>query len=159
VKQLLLLRHAEAEPAPPGAKDFDRLLTARGRLEALAAAETLAAAHLTIDEILVSPARRARETADIFARRLKLAIAPGVVAELYLAPPDVMLGILEHCSVTSDTILLIGHNPGISELAHQLHAGSDSSGLRTAGLCQLTFAHDRWQGIGGQRASGYRLLR
>jgi phosphohistidine phosphatase len=159
VKQLLLLRHAEAQPASPHIKDFDRILTERGRQEAAQAADALAAARLTIDEILVSPSRRTRETADSVMHRLGLRMPARAVAELYLAAPGVMLETLEGCQVTSSTVLLIAHNPGISELARQLGGGSGGLSLRTAGLCHLSLAQDRWDDIGSERASAWQLLR
>jgi phosphohistidine phosphatase len=159
LKQVLLLRHAEAQAGSPGTKDFDRVLTERGRQQAAEAAPALAAAHLTIDEILISPSRRTRETADILIRGLALTLPARAVAELYLAAPAVMLEVLEHCRATSSTVLLIGHNPGISELAAQLNGESEGIALRTAGLCQLSFAQQRWDDIGAQRASSWKLLR
>jgi phosphohistidine phosphatase len=159
LKQLLLLRHAEAEAGSPGSKDFDRPLTQRGRQDAAEAAQTITAENLTIDEILISPSRRTRETTDILIRALGLRLAAKAVAELYLAAPAVMLELLETCQANSNAVLLIGHNPGISELASQLCAGSEGLSLRTAGLCQLSFAHTRWDDIGAQRPSSWKLLR
>lgn len=159
MKQLLLLRHAEAEAAPPGAKDFDRTLTERGRLEAAEAAAAIAAASITIDEILLSPSRRTRETADVVMHRLGLQTQARIIAPLYLAAADTMLETVRDCRHSSGTVLLIAHNPGISELAHLLSGGAEEVGLRTAGLCLLVFPVDSWENVDAERASSSALLR
>ena len=159
MKQLLLLRHAEAESAPAGSSDNDRALTERGRREALSAANAIAAAGLEIDEALVSPAQRTRETAGIVARTLNLAIPITHVATLYLAAPDVILQALQSCRAHSRTVLLIAHNPGLSELLHELAGGTQAIVLRTAGLCHLTLPQQSWKESGTVSASACEILR
>jgi phosphohistidine phosphatase len=159
VKQLLLLRHAEAEPAAPGTRDFDRILTERGRLEALEAGEAIATVHLKIDEVLVSPAQRTRQTLAIVVGKLGFNVPTELVPTLYLASPDAMHQALQGCRSTSNTVLVVGHNPGISELAQQLSRATPGLTLRTAGACQLTFLQDSWDDLTEQRASTWKLLR
>src|SRR5258708_8898552 len=79
------MRHAQAAPAERGAEDFTRPLTAAGRRAAAQAARTLAASGVQLDRVLLSPARRTRETAAIVAGELKLAetllqAGPGMLA-------------------------------------------------------------------------------
>jgi len=159
VKQLLLLRHAEAEPAAAGVSDSDRVLTERGRRQALSAADAIAAAGLEVDEALVSPAQRTRETASIVIRRLGLGIPITHIATLYLAAPDVMLQALRACRAQARTVLLIAHNPGLSALAHELAGGTQALVLRTAGLCHLTLPQQNWEEIGAVNASACEILR
>jgi phosphohistidine phosphatase len=159
MRQLILLRHAQAEPAQPGASDTDRALTERGRLEAVAAAEAIAAAQLRIDEVLASPALRTRETASLVAGRLSLAVPVNHVAALYLGSPHALLLALQNCRPTAQTLLMIAHNPGISELAHRLARDARGIALRTAGVCRLTWAHDSWDKLGTTQASAFEVLR
>jgi phosphohistidine phosphatase len=159
MRQLILLRHAEAEPARPGAGDIDRALTDRGRLEALTAAEVIATVQLHIDEVLASPALRTRETADLVAGRLNLAAPVNQVAALYLGAPNALLLALQNCRPTTQTLLMIGHNPGISELAHRLARAAQGVALRTAGVCRLTWPHDSWDRVGTAEAGAFELLR
>ena len=159
MKQLLLLRHAEAEPAPAGSSDNDRALTDRGRREAVSAANAIAAAGLTIDEALASPAQRTRETASIVARRLNLTLPITHVATLYLAAPQVILQALQSCRAQSRTVLLIAHNPGLSDLVHELAGGTQAMVLRTAGLCHLTLPQQSWEQTGTVSASACEILR
>src|SRR5258708_40081241 len=81
------MRHAQAAPAELGAEDFTRPLTAAGRRAAAQAARTLAASGVQLDRVLLSPARRTRETAAIVAGELTLAQTPlPAGAGLYGAP-------------------------------------------------------------------------
>jgi phosphohistidine phosphatase len=159
VKQLLLLRHAEAKPAPSGASDSDRALTEHGRRQALGAAAAIAAAGLKVDEALVSPAQRTRETASIVIRGLGLGIPITHIAALYLAAPEVMLRALQACRAQTHTVLLIAHNPGLSELAQELAGDTQAIVLRTAGLCHLTLPQQSWEEIGTVPASACEVLR
>ena len=159
MRQLILLRHAEAEPAQPGAGDIDRPLTDRGRLEAVAAAEAIATAQLHIDEVLASPAVRSRETAGLVAARLNLAMPVNHVAALYLGAPNALLLALQNCRPAVQTLLMIGHNPGISELAHRLARAAQGVALRTAGVCRLTWPHDCWDQVGTTDAGAFEVLR
>lgn len=159
MKQLLLLRHAETESAPPGSKDFDRALTERGRREAAEAATVIAAAQLSIDAMLVSPARRTRETAMLVAGGLGLELEQDLVAQLYLAAPEELLRVLSTRAGGSSVVLLVGHNPGISELACHLSGDQQLPSLRTSGLCRLTWPRLNWDELGTVPASAGAILR
>jgi phosphohistidine phosphatase len=160
VKQLLLLRHAEAEPAAAGILDFDRALSERGRREAEEAAEVISAAQLSIDECLVSPARRTRETVAIVTGKLGLTEVPTeLMPTLYLAGPDAMREALYGARGSSHTLLVVGHNPGISELASQLCGDTPGVTLRTGGVCQLTFSTDDWAELAAQPAVACIIMR
>ena len=137
--RLMLLRHAAAEAARPGLPDIDRALTPRGRDEALDAAGCIAAARLRIDCRLVSPALRARETATLVAGELDISEPALIESALYPGKPDELLQALRLCAPGVGTVLMIGHNPGLSELAQRLHRGQPAIELRTAGLCCIEF--------------------
>jgi phosphohistidine phosphatase len=128
-------------------------------MEAAAAADTIVAAGFTIDEVLVSLAQRTRETARIVTSKLVLPVSVRALPELYLAAPDVLLQAVQNCRPHSHTVLLIAHNPGLSELAYQLTGGTDGIALRTGGLCSLQFARQSWDQIGTVHASGCAILR
>ena len=160
MKHLLLLRHAEAEQSPPGLGDSDRMLTERGHSEAREAAASIAATALSIDIVLASPARRTRDTITIVAARLGLpASSIEYEPRLYLGSPDALLQALRLIRPDAHTALLVGHNPGISELAQQLGASAPAITLRTGGLCHLTFAHGDWSALGTVKSSTIALVR
>ncbi|MFK7940022.1 MAG: histidine phosphatase family protein [Roseovarius sp.] len=113
-KRLILMRHAKSGWDDPTLDDHDRPLNGRGRVSAQALGDWLRTKRIFPDQALVSSAARTRET---FAR-LGLAMDAGFDRALYLAPPNVMMTALK--GATGDTVLMIGHNPGIAELANSL---------------------------------------
>jgi phosphohistidine phosphatase len=156
---LLLLRHAEAEAAAPGMADIDRPLSARGRTEALDAADCVAAAALRIDAMLVSPALRSRETAIILAAELDIADEFRLEPALYLGEPDALLSPLRGSPAEAQTVLIVGHNPGLSRLARQFMGGKLRIELRPAGLCRIDFEHDSWRELRPEAAVAVAILR
>jgi phosphohistidine phosphatase len=157
--QLLLLRHAHAEEAPARGSDIDRPLSPRGRTEALDAAKRIVKAHLTCDRLLVSTAVRTRQTARIVAAELKLTEPPQFDPLLYLGDADTLLSVL-HRGADAATLLLVGHNPGISELAQRFHGTAPPVLLRTAGLCRVAFdAKSSWNRLQPRHVAEFELLR
>ncbi len=126
VRQIILLRHAHAEPPVSGQSDEDRPLTAGGEKEAAAAAAWLRAHAAEPDVVLCSPAVRTRETA-----RLVLTELGGPAARLdprvYEATPASLIQLLEEYA-EADCVLLVGHNPGLETLVALLTDGTSDSG-------------------------------
>lgn len=120
-RRLILTRHAKSAWDDPALADHDRPLNARGRRSARALGDWMASRGYEPEEVLCSSAKRTQETwamaagAPLEVRPL-LRIEPG----LYHAGPDRMLTILR--SASHATVMMIGHNPGISELAALLPA-------------------------------------
>jgi len=159
MKRLLLLRHAHAEDASGGMADIDRPLSPRGRAEALDAAHCIASARLRCDTLLVSPAVRTRQTATIVAAQLDIAEPPRFDATLYLADADTLLSALHHGGGDARTLLLVAHNPGVSELAQRFQAAPPPVELMTSGLCLVTFAsRTAWHELQPAMATGFKLL-
>jgi phosphohistidine phosphatase len=156
---LLLLRHAEAEAARPGQDDIDRPLSERGRTEALDAADCVAATRLRIDAVLVSPALRTRETATIVAAELDIADELQFEPALYLGEPAALLPPLQRSRDSAKTLLLVGHNPGLSALAQQFMGGRQRIEMRPAGLCRVDFEHDSWRQVRPEVAVSFAVLR
>jgi phosphohistidine phosphatase len=160
MKRLLLLRHANAEPADAGTEDIDRHLSPRGRAEALNAAGRIARAGLRLDGLLVSPALRTRETATIIAAELDLPQGLTIEPELYPGDPGLLLRPLARCPAGYATVMIVGHNPGISELAQQFKHAPPPVELHTAGLCVITFPADaHWGNLRPKLATDFELLR
>lgn len=112
---LILWRHADAEE---GGRDLDRKLTAKGRKQSARMAEWLLARLPSRCTVLASPARRARETADVLGVRYKIAerIAPGA------APAD----ILEAAGWPSHkgAVVVVGHQPDLGRTLAVLLSGA-----------------------------------
>jgi len=120
--ELLLLRHAKSDWAKSGLNnrsldDFDRPLAPRGRKAAPRMGRYLNNHGLQPDLVLCSSARRARETLDLLLTALASAPEISYLKTLYLAPPSRLLAVLRRQSPECGRILLIGHNPGLHNLA------------------------------------------
>lgn len=130
-RTLVILRHAKAAN-PEHTPDIDRPLAERGRADAAAAGTWLTEQGYAPDVVLCSPARRTRETWHRVA--LALADAPEVRYEEALYGASA-LGLLELVTELPDdvgTAVLVGHNPGLSQLSVLLD--KDADGLSTAGI-------------------------
>jgi phosphohistidine phosphatase len=144
--RLVLLRHAKAVPHG-AAKDFDRALEPRGRVEAGRAARLLADLGLAPDVAVVSPARRTLETWAQVEPYLPAA-AVEHDATVYEADAKALLD----CAARrpeAGTVLIVGHNPGLKDLArllmgegpHNVYAVANlARGLPTS--CALVLAFD-----------------
>ena len=156
-RQLLLLRHAKSSWSDPSIPDRERPLRKRGRNAAAILRTAIRSWELVPELVLVSPARRTMETLEAL---LPLEGSPTVrVTEaLYLASATHMLEILRGVSDPVRNILLIGHNPGLQDLATLLigrNAIKSGRGLGqclakkfpTCALAEFTFAC-RWSQIG-----------
>ncbi|QXM25302.1 histidine phosphatase family protein [Elioraea tepida] len=165
MRQLLLLRHAKSSWDDPGLPDHDRPLDSRGRRDAAAMGEAMRRLGLSPDIVLVSSARRTLET---LAAIEPLEGSPLVDehAELYLAPAEKMLAMLHAVPETARSVLLIGHNPGLHDLALALigpsglaSGGEDARRLGekypTGALAEFAIATPWW----GVEEGGGRLVR
>lgn len=160
MRQLLVLRHAEAEDGGRKA-DFDRILTARGRRDATRVGDWLAQAGLVPDHAVSSPAPRALETAHLVAKAVGL--RAGDVRRdpaIYDAAPAALLRLLGTLPPSAVRVLLVGHNPGLEQLALHLCGDEDLErlGLAPAGLVVLDLPDD-WGDLGAKTASAWRVLR
>lgn len=116
MQRLILMRHADAERAAGSGRDRDRVLSARGRSEAVRIGRALAARGFRPDLALVSPAARTRETWDLVHEAL------GDVElrhddPLYNAAPETLRQFIEDCEEHAGCLMVVGHNPGIHLLA------------------------------------------
>ena len=148
MKRLTLMRHADARWNDPAITDLERPLNRRGTAAAQAMARRLLDLELVPDLLLASPARRTQQTADIVARELSLP-ARRVRREeaLYLASAADMLKLVYGTGPRVAHLLLVAHNPGVSELAQLLLRQHSTAGLATAALCSIAFDAAHWAAI------------
>ena len=139
MRRLMLLRHAKTEHDAPSGHDQDRRLDERGRLDAAALGTWIGRHPPLPDAVMVSTAVRARQTWEIARDAMKDAVReqlpqPQVelLDELYGAEPTQLLRLIRQAEVTNPArLMLIGHNPGMHELALML-AGSGDAAHRSA---------------------------
>ena len=119
--ELILLRHAHAEPAAPGQADPARPLSPEGLAEAEAAGRWLAEHDLVPDCVLCSPARRTRETLEAVLAAVGY-VEQRLAPEIYEATPGA-LAALADAHRDAERLLIVGHNPGMERLVALLHSG------------------------------------
>jgi phosphohistidine phosphatase len=155
MKRLTLMRHADARWKDAAISDLERPLNRRGTTAAEAMARRLLELELVPELVVVSPARRAQQTAEIVARELSVP-ARRVIREegLYLAGAEELLKVVQGAGPRVAHLLLVAHNPGISELMHLLVPGGGSAGLATAALCSIAFDCREWSGISAAEVKG-----
>jgi phosphohistidine phosphatase len=119
---LILLRHGKSDWSGQE-DDHDRPLAERGRRQAPDAGRWLAAHVDTIDLAVVSPAARARATWDLVSAELDHPPPTRLDDEAYAASVGDLLGIVRGLDEALGTVVLVGHNPGLEDLAETLTGG------------------------------------
>jgi phosphohistidine phosphatase len=133
MNRLLLLRHAKSSWDDPGLADDARPLAGRGRKAAPRVGRELCARGWTPQRVLISPAARTRQTWDLMAAELTRAPVVTFAEALYMGTAERLLGEVQQSPEQVDTLLLIGHNPGLEELAKRI-SSPDSDPLALARL-------------------------
>ena len=162
MRRLMLLRHAKTETDAPSGRDQDRRLDERGRRDAAEIGAWIARHPPFPDLVQVSPAVRAKQTWELAWEAMKERVAAPQVEflpDLYGAEPRQMLEIIRTASVTDPKrLMLVGHNPGMHELALMLRGSGDAAGskaladnLPTSGLAILDFATHDWNDVAFRR--------
>jgi phosphohistidine phosphatase len=144
-KRLLLLRHAKAVPADGTFADIARPLAPRGERDSRHMGERMSRRHERVDLILASPSLRTRQTAEIVAAAFGYSRDKIVIDErLYLADPAEIAAVIAEQDSSIACVLVVGHNPGLSELANRLSAELAVDDLPTAALVALEAEIGRW---------------
>jgi phosphohistidine phosphatase len=165
MKSLTLLRHAKSGWDDAVSRDFDRPLNPRGRRAARTVGQEMKAQGLAFDLVLASPARRVIETLEEVA-----AVFGPLNAEfdqrLYLASTATLIDIVRAAPAEADRLLLVGHNPGLEELALGL-SGRDEGPLRrevevkypTGTVAEIALPVERWAEVGEGKGRIERFIR
>ena len=137
MRDLILLRHAHAEPPAPGQAEAQRPLSAVGLAEAAAAGQWLREHGLSPSRVLCSPAVRASQTLAALGTLGCEDVRED--ASIYEAHPGT-LAALADTHRDADRLLIVGHNPGLEQLAALLHSGQtgDYRGMPPCGIAVLT---------------------
>jgi phosphohistidine phosphatase len=151
MRRLMLLRHAKSDLSLPGQADHERDLNQRGRDTGPKVGHYVARHALRPDRVLCSTARRARATWDLVAA--EIGESPPVTYErrLYNAPAASILDVVQGIDDAVHILMVIGHNPGLQDLAGMMIASGDldhrerlHEKLPTAALVVIDFAVDSW---------------
>lgn len=124
-KSLIILRHGQAKNAGISEHDHNRALTAHGREEAMGAGEVLADANLIPDHVFCSTATRTRETFAELQKSFPEPLEVTYSQKIYNASENDLINQITSVPENIKTLMLIGHNPGLYQLALALSKGGD----------------------------------
>ena len=156
MKTLFLVRHAKSSRNDAAMPDKDRPLNDRGKRDAPKMGERLAKRDVKPNLILSSPARRALKTAQIIARKLDYKVKDIVVDDrLYAVEADDLLRVIRGLGDKAERVMLFGHNPELTELAHRL--SSKITHMPTCAVAEFTFDAKSWSYIGKAKPSSVTL--
>jgi phosphohistidine phosphatase len=154
LKTLYLYRHAKSSWKDPTLADFERPLKGRGRRAAKSMAAYMAEHRLVPDIIVCSPAVRTRETLGTLRKTLGGDIPAHIDETLYMASAAELLRQVHHLDDGLASAMLVGHNPGLQDLALRLTGGGKPesryrmrSKFPTAALAVLTCPGRKWRAI------------
>lgn len=155
MKTLTLLRHAKSSWKDRDLPDHARPLNRRGEKDAPAMAARISDAGIRPSLILSSPAVRAWNTARIVAREINYPVEfLQREQELYMADIEDFLGLLRQQDSKFNSIMVVGHNPGLTDFANYLIPNLTDN-IPTAGVVSMTVDTDDWHLAPG---SGAELL-
>lgn len=163
MRRLMLLRHAKSDWSALGARDHDRTLAGRGREAAPKIGAYMAGHGLMPDLVICSTAIRARDTWELASAAFAPKPAARYDERLYDAEPERILAVVKETASGVHSLLLVGHNPGLKDVAELMVATGDPDARRqladklpTAGLVVIEFTDDGWDRL---RAHSGRLDR
>ncbi|MCU0342904.1 MAG: histidine phosphatase family protein [Ignavibacterium sp.] len=148
MKNLILIRHAKSSWKDDSIKDFDRPLNKRGKCDAPRMADRLLKRGFVFDLIISSSAKRTSDTAKIFADHLGFDSKIVLVDKLYLASDREILGIINQFEERYRSVIVVCHNPGITDLANYLNDFFIDN-IPTTGIVGLTL-NGNWSDLGNK---------
>jgi phosphohistidine phosphatase len=162
MRRLMLFRHAKTQSDAPSGRDQDRRLDERGRRDAAEIGGWIARNPPFPDLVQVSPAVRAQQTWEIAWEAMKDRVPEPVVEsvdDIYGAHPAQLLQAIRMAAASDPKrLMLVGHNPGMHELALALAGSGDAAGrkaladnLPTSGLAVFDFDIKDWNDVAFRR--------
>lgn len=166
MKSLHLLRHAKSSWDDPVERDFDRPLNGRGHRAARRMGDWLLSEGLVFERIIASPALRIRQTIEGVEAGLGSRLRPEFDKRIYMSSAAGLFDLLRETPDTVQSLLLIGHNPGVEDLL-LLATEGDSGPLRaeahqkypTATFASIELPIDSWADAGEGGALLTRFVR
>ncbi len=149
MKSLYLLRHAKSGWGSIDLDDHDRTLSERGNEDAPKLAAAISERRYVPDLIACSSARRTRQTLAHLQAVIGVDIPVTIQRELYLASDQTILRLIRKTKDDQDSLLVLGHNPGMEDLANRLcgPASEKTPRFPTAALAAFEFDVDHWREV------------
>jgi len=150
IKTLYIIRHAKSSWKDLALDDFERPLNKRGKRDAPVMGERLAKNQVMPDIILSSPAKRAKMSAKIIANKVHYDKKIIFKQEIYEADQQTLQKIVNNIDDRYDTAFLVGHNPGLNELAE--YYVNYEENLPTCGIIGIAFTCNHWKESNAENA-------
>ncbi len=150
MKTLFLVRHAKSSRDDPSLPDRDRPLDDRGKQDGPKMGKRLAKRDVKPDLLLSSPALRALTTAQLISEELGFKLKDIVVDDrLYASDADDLLAVIRACDNKLNRVMLCGHNPEFTDLAHRL--SSEIIEMPTCAVAEFHFDTNAWSDVGERK--------
>jgi phosphohistidine phosphatase len=144
MKFLFIIRHAKSNQNFLG-NDFERPLNDRGLRDAPEMAKRLKNKMPSINAFISSPAKRAKTTAEFFAKEYSLLTDEvGFISALYHAPPSVFYEVINQLPNELNSVAIFAHNPGITYFINELVKTVQIDNMPTCGIFAVTFDSESW---------------
>lgn len=148
MKKLILVRHAKSDWGHDGLKDIDRPINQRGYNDAYDMSNWFGEHHDKPDMIVTSDATRALSTALIFSRLFEFGAAKVLmVPEIYESDVKTLKACIAALDNKANSVMLFGHNPGLTNLANELCADMDFDNIPTTGMVAIQFDVKAWKDV------------
>jgi phosphohistidine phosphatase len=162
--RLWLLRHAKSAWDQPGLDDHDRPLSPRGERDAERIRRYLDGEVVDPALVLCSSATRARRTLELVAPALRGDPDIRIEPELYTFDASVLIARLRAIGATARSVMLVGHNPAIQELALELVGSGEALAplaekFPTGALVEIDVKGDTWGGLVEKSGRSIRFVR
>lgn len=141
------MRHSKSSHENKSLKDFDRPLNSRGERDAPLMGKIIYQKGIVFQEVISSPAERAIQTARLFCEQIAYPFYN--IKEdynLYASSTTELLFLIKNLSETSDNILLVGHNPSLTDLSNYLSNFSIDN-IPTSGIVELSYLRKSWMEV------------
>ena len=149
MKHLAIVRHAKSSWSNPHQPDIDRPLNERGLRNAPDMGARIHRRWQKPERILSSHARRALHTAQLIADACGYPRADiEIIDEIYEASPTSLLAVLRTQTARISKLMIVGHNPGLTELGNRLCPAAGIDNIPTCGVLYIDFAVQGWDAIG-----------
>lgn len=146
-KELLLIRHSEANAAYRGQTDADRELTESGAVRAMQLANHLKSRNLAADALISSTSARGRQTAELLGEKnLKPQQEIIFSDDIYESSVRIMFSLITNLDENLQRVYIVGHNPILTYLAEYV-TGSIIEELEPCGVLWLTTEQEKWSEI------------
>ena len=145
MKKLVIVRHSKSSWSDPYLSDFDRPLNKRGYRDGGLMAEFLSKRINNVDKLLSSSSKRTRLTSEIFKNKIKIKVE-NYTDKLYHASYDDIIDLLNQVKDDVRSLILIGHNPGLTHLVN-FFTEVNLYNLPTTGIVVINFMIDKWKNI------------